>query len=230
MADWVRYRLSTAAIQTRKQADVLRLEALSARLPSSVGAIFILRRCQMFNKLRRPFEQLHRPVILTSRFFLRSGYFRRVTLAHIISELYFPVYILIMFFSAFAMSRVSRPIVCEAPDRKYHLPPVLSLMDEPIHSEPSEMSLMLSQIWLLLSEHIYFFLRYLVGLCRCSGSNPDTLHPAVYWEQAKHALRVEAHTWNEQQHAADKGVCKGHHESCCSSSSYTPCHARSSVL
>ncbi|MGH6846101.1 MAG: NACHT domain-containing protein [Methylocella sp.] len=165
LADWVRDRLSTEAIRTYKQVDVLRLEALSARLPSSVGAIFILRRCQTCNKLRRPFESLYEPFMLPSDFFVkilgkslgRKYSRRRGTLANIILELIMPVYLLGMFLMLFTISRFSKSIVCETPDGKYHLPPVFSVMDEPIHLEPSEMNLMLSQMGLLLSRHIYLF-------------------------------------------------------------------------
>jgi hypothetical protein len=60
LSDWVRDRLSTDAIQALKKADVLRLEALSARLPYSVGSMFILRRCQLIKNLRWPFEEPYR--------------------------------------------------------------------------------------------------------------------------------------------------------------------------
>lgn len=42
------------ALQAVRRVEILRLEALSARLPSYIGAEFVLRRCQLFTKLRRP--------------------------------------------------------------------------------------------------------------------------------------------------------------------------------
>lgn len=52
--NWLRIRLSNEAINTRKQANILRLEALAARLPDTVGAGYIVRRCKLINRLRRP--------------------------------------------------------------------------------------------------------------------------------------------------------------------------------
>lgn len=58
LATWFRERLSTEAIGAVRRADVVRLEALAARLPSDIGATFVLRRCRLIMKLRRPFKLL----------------------------------------------------------------------------------------------------------------------------------------------------------------------------
>jgi hypothetical protein len=64
LAEWVRDRFSKETIKARKPVEILRLEALSARLPSSVGTQFILPRCQMLNKLRAPFHLLFNFIFL----------------------------------------------------------------------------------------------------------------------------------------------------------------------
>lgn len=51
---WLRNRLSNEAIDIRKQSDSLRLEALTARLPETIGAKYIISRGQLINRLRRP--------------------------------------------------------------------------------------------------------------------------------------------------------------------------------
>ncbi|MGH8625522.1 MAG: NACHT domain-containing protein [Gammaproteobacteria bacterium] len=56
LATWVRERLSTEAMLAVRRVDILRLEALAARLPSYIGAVFVLRRCQLLKKLRRPLQ------------------------------------------------------------------------------------------------------------------------------------------------------------------------------
>jgi len=67
LATWVRVRLSTEALQAVRRVEILRLEALSARLPSYIGAKFVLRRCQLLTKLRRPLQ-----LITDWMFLLRS--------------------------------------------------------------------------------------------------------------------------------------------------------------
>ncbi|WP_157198154.1 NACHT domain-containing NTPase [Methylomonas sp. DH-1] len=54
VANWLRMRLSHEAIGIKKQADILRLEALAARLPDAIGAKYIIGRCCLLNRLRRP--------------------------------------------------------------------------------------------------------------------------------------------------------------------------------
>lgn len=56
LGNWVRERLSNEAIKACKQVDILRLEALSGRLPASIGAKYVLNRCKLINSIRKPFR------------------------------------------------------------------------------------------------------------------------------------------------------------------------------
>lgn len=146
LSDWVRDRLSTDALQVLKQADVLRLEALSARLPYSVGSMFVLWRCQLIKNLRWPFEQLYRLFLLLPHFLLKllggkySLYLARtlteLNLARLITEVFFPLYVVVL----------SLVFTTSVPS-----------LIEPIHSEFELNSLWLPHVNSLLSKHIYLY-------------------------------------------------------------------------
>ncbi|MGZ8945569.1 MAG: NACHT domain-containing protein [Methylococcaceae bacterium] len=97
LANWVRDRLSREALNARTQVNVLRLEALSARLPSSLGTIFILQRCQIIQKLRRPLKVFNLMNLFTSR--NPRNYMREIFF-----EIFFPAY---MFFGVVVMSQIA---------------------------------------------------------------------------------------------------------------------------
>lgn len=72
VVNWLRNSLSNEAIDTRKQADVLRLEALAARLPDTIGAKYIIGRCQLINRLRRPILFMESVMIKKIRPFINN--------------------------------------------------------------------------------------------------------------------------------------------------------------
>ena len=54
LAAWVRARLSDELLRTKKRNDILRLEALSARLPSSIGSRLVFSRCKLLKRMMYP--------------------------------------------------------------------------------------------------------------------------------------------------------------------------------
>lgn len=56
LAEWVRERLSRAVFGARRRVELLRLEALSARLPAGIGSRFVLRRCRLLRRLLFPLK------------------------------------------------------------------------------------------------------------------------------------------------------------------------------
>lgn len=110
LATWVRERLSTEAMQAVRRVDILRLEALSARLPSCIGSVFVLRRCQLLTKIRRPLKfitdwtfllpltLLYRTRLVEMNFF-RSLHHRHLRARELpIADLFLPLYLATLWF------------------------------------------------------------------------------------------------------------------------------------
>jgi hypothetical protein len=55
LADWLRRRLADEILSSRGRVKLLKLEALSSRLPDTVGASFVLDRCRHLNRLVKLF-------------------------------------------------------------------------------------------------------------------------------------------------------------------------------
>jgi hypothetical protein len=98
LANWVRDRLSREAINARQQVDVLRLEALSARLPSSLGTIIILKRCQMIKNLRWPLKVINPLEYLYMSINIRKN--RPVFV--LFNEIFFPLYLFFLWSVGFS--------------------------------------------------------------------------------------------------------------------------------
>lgn len=61
LAEWVRRRLSHALLVAIGRGEIQKLEALSARLPASLGSSFVLRRCLLLRHLLLPLNVIMLP-------------------------------------------------------------------------------------------------------------------------------------------------------------------------
>ncbi len=67
LAWWLRYHLSRSILREAGQTELLRLQALAARLPAAVGASFVVRRCTVMSKLLYPFIKIGEPLMQAGR-------------------------------------------------------------------------------------------------------------------------------------------------------------------
>jgi len=78
IANWVRLRLSQSVLASESREDRLKLEALSARLPSSVGSSFVLRRCFILKRMIWPMMIIYIfPLYFSARLTGKIGFSKR---------------------------------------------------------------------------------------------------------------------------------------------------------